>query len=377
MKISLLSYGLNGLPFTLGYAALAKGLLANGIKEIDLAYLDKPTDMDVHSMFPAAVRFVRLGSPRSRWSPFAIANYLKEHKPDICISMPIHLNVPAIIGWRMVNGPRPKLIVSERALLSHKVYIQHPHSIVWRLMPMLARTLYPRASGVVCNSSDVAQDLIHNIGVKIASSELKVIVPAIDLDSARSDVDIPPAHPWFHDDGPPIIINVARLSPEKNLTCLINSFAQLRHLVDCRLLILGEGMARAELQSLVQGLGLEHVVSMPGIVENPWVYMAHATVFVMTSKEEAFGRVLVEAMASGTPVIAADAIGGGPRTILDGGRYGILLPNDNPEELVKAMAQVITDSQYRSQLRKLGHERALISEPKTIAKSWLDFASTL
>jgi glycosyltransferase involved in cell wall biosynthesis len=377
MRVSLLTYGLSSRPFTLGYAALAKGLLANGIEEIEFAYLDKSTNPDMQRLFPPEVRFVPLGLRRSRWAPFIVANYLKEHRPDLCISMPIQINIPAIVGWSMLSGSRPKLIVSERATMSYSVFVKNRRSLAWRLLPTLARTFYPRASGVVCNSSDVAQDLVGNIGVKLAPDRLKVIVPAVDVHAVRQEKSLPADHPWFHDGGPPIIITVARLSSEKNLALLVNSFAQLRQQSDCRLLILGEGKVRAELEELVGTLGLEQVVSMPGHVDNPWKYMAHASLFVLTSTAEAFGRVLVEAMACGVPVIATDAIGGGPRTVLDGGRYGILIPTGNQEALVEAMARLMNDGVYRQELCNLGYECVRISDPTAVAKAWLDFATLL
>jgi glycosyltransferase involved in cell wall biosynthesis len=372
MKISLLTYGFGG-AFTLGYAALAKGFLANGIKEVEFVYLDKPTNINLEDAFPPAVRFVRLEAQRARWAPFAVAKYLKEHQPDLCITMPVHMNLAAIVGRSMVSGSRPKLIVSERAIMS----VQNRRSLIRRIIPILARTLYPRASGVVCNSPDVAQDLVQTIGIKIAPNRLKVIVPAVDLDSIKQAKEQPLHHPWFDDNGPPVILNVARLSIEKNLPLLIHSFAHLRQRIDCRLMILGEGSARLELEELARTLGLEQAIVVPGYVENPWAYMARAALFVLTSTEEAFGRVLLEAMACGTPVIATDAIGGGPRTVLDGGRCGTLVPAGNQEALVEAMVQLMNDEQYRQQLCKLGHERTLISEPTAVAKAWLDFATAL
>jgi glycosyltransferase involved in cell wall biosynthesis len=57
--------------------------------------------------------------------------------------------------------------------------------------------------------------------------------------------------------------------------------------------------------------------------------MAKADVFVLPSEEEPFGLVLVEAMACGTPIIATDALGGGPRTILEDGKHGLLIPQND------------------------------------------------
>src|SRR5690606_7014711 len=107
---------------------------------------------------------------------------------------------------------------------------------------------------------------------------------------------------------------------------LIRAFARVRATRnDARLVILGEGEQREEIERLVAELGLKPHVSLPGFVKNPYAYMARAAVFVLSSRWEGFPNVLVEAMAVGVPVVATDCMAG-PAEILENGRYGQLVP---------------------------------------------------
>jgi glycosyltransferase involved in cell wall biosynthesis len=123
---------------------------------------------------------------------------------------------------------------------------------------------------------------------------------------------------------------------------LIRAFALVRSHSDARLLILGEGGQRAMLTELVGAMGLGEVVDLPGRVANPHAYMAQANLFVLSSRYEGFGNVLVEAMACGCPIVATNCLGG-PVDILERGRWGGLAPVGD----IKALAQGILDALSR------------------------------
>ena len=103
-------------------------------------------------------------------------------------------------------------------------------------------------------------------------------------------------------------------------------------------MILGEGEERSKLETLVQELGLEKEVSLPGFVDNPHKYMKRAAVFVLSSKWEGFGNVLVEAMALGTPVVSTNCPSG-PAEILEGGKHGKLVPIGDERKLARAILE--------------------------------------
>jgi glycosyltransferase involved in cell wall biosynthesis len=100
----------------------------------------------------------------------------------------------------------------------------------------------------------------------------------------------------------------------------------------------GEGPQRAELQALIDALGLSARAHLPGQRANPYAYMQRARVFALASRFEGFGNVLVEAMACGAPVVSTDCPVG-PREILDHGRYGRLVPVADEAALAAAIGR--------------------------------------
>jgi glycosyltransferase involved in cell wall biosynthesis len=147
--------------------------------------------------------------------------------------------------------------------------------------------------------------------------------------------------------------------------------------LDAKLLIIGDGPERGNLQELIAALGLKQHVQLPGYSANPWSSMGRADVFVLPSEEEAFGLVLVEAMACGVTVVATDAVGGGPRSILEDGRNGVLVPSHDPHTLARAIIKVISSQDLRNELINAGKRRCKAFQPETIAQQWLSFIEVL
>jgi glycosyltransferase involved in cell wall biosynthesis len=123
-----------------------------------------------------------------------------------------------------------------------------------------------------------------------------------------------------------------------------------------RLLIVGDGDERGELESLTARLGLEQDVRFVGWQGNPWAYMARADVVAVSSRTEAFPCVLTEAMALGVPTVAAEC-SAGIRDCLDGGSAGLLVPPDDPPALARALHRVLTDRALAASLGASGRTR--------------------
>jgi glycosyltransferase involved in cell wall biosynthesis len=135
------------------------------------------------------------------------------------------------------------------------------------------------------------------------------------------------------------IISAGRLSPEKDQRTLVDALAHLIRRGDdgFHLTILGDGPQRDTLVSHAASLGVAGHLHLPGFVRRPLDYMADADIFALSSVREAFGFVLVEALALGLPVVSTDCPYG-PRFILDGGRFGRLVPVGDAEALADALA---------------------------------------
>jgi glycosyltransferase involved in cell wall biosynthesis len=150
------------------------------------------------------------------------------------------------------------------------------------------------------------------------------------------------AHPWFAKKDTPVILGAGRLSQQKDFVNLIRAFSILRQTRHARLVIIGQGPERPELERLVDQLQLREQVDMPGFAANPYALMRRADLFVLSSAWEGLPTVLVEAMACGAPVVATDCPSG-PQEILEGGRHGRLVPVGDSEALGRAMIETLDD----------------------------------
>jgi glycosyltransferase involved in cell wall biosynthesis len=205
---------------------------------------------------------------------------------------------------------------------------------------VLFRLFYPWADAIVAVSQAAAQDIATLSG--IPHERVKVIYNPIMTPSLLEKAQEAPEHPWFTGGQPPVILAVGRLFKVKDFATLIRAFALVRQQCPARLLILGEGEERLALEALTHALSVQEDVAMPGFAANPYAYMKHAAVFVLSSLSESFSNVVVEAMAVGTPVISTD-FAGGTREILDNGRYGALVPVGDAQAMATAICAALDE----------------------------------
>jgi glycosyltransferase involved in cell wall biosynthesis len=202
------------------------------------------------------------------------------------------------------------------------------------------RKLFPQADRIIAISHGVGEDVLRQGGCE--PSQLFVIHnPAVDADLEKRALE-PPGHPWLVDGGPPVVLGVGRLVPQKDFETLLRAFARVRAEMPARLLILGEGREHERLRELAAGLGLGADVDLPGFDPNPVSAMARAGTFVLSSAWEGFGNVVVEALATGCPVVSTDCPSG-PGEILDGGRFGRLVPVGDAEALAEALLATLRE----------------------------------
>ncbi len=244
------------------------------------------------------------------------------------------MNYVNIVGiWaRTLARVDTRLIVNEQNALSLEA--AHSPRRRHRLMPRLIKRFYPWADGVTSVARGTADDLVGTAGV--SPNLIEVVHNPIVTTELRELVAEPLGHPWFGPGQVPVVLGVGRLAPQKDFGMLVGAFARVIVRHPCRLMILGDGPERASLEALVAERGLTGSVDLPGWISNPYPYMAHAGVFVLSSRWEGLPSVLIEALFCEVPVVATDCLSG-PREILDGGRYGALVPVGDEEALAAAI----------------------------------------
>lgn len=323
---------------------LAQGFIERGLA-VDLV-LARATGAFISKLSPQ-VRTIDLKAGPT-WSKFSnladylrtiaslpgLARYLRQEQPIALISAKDHANIAAIWAKQLAQ-------VSTQVLIS--VHVPPSKTSLdgssGKFMPHIVQRVYPKADQIVAVSHGVAGDMSRSL--KIPLEKIKVIYnPVITsevLHKAKESVN----HPWFITRETPIILGVGRLTQQKDFTTLIKSFALVRKQQLCRLVILGDGEQKLQLESLIEQLGLENDVSLPGLTENPYAYMAQSDVFVVSSAWEGLGNVLIEALSLGTPVVSTDCLSG-PREILQDGRLGSLVPVGEAKPLADAILNVLS-----------------------------------
>lgn len=291
-----------------------------------------------------------------------LARYIRKQNPDVLLSALTRANIVAVLATELARTDT-RLVLSERNNLSTR--IAEGSDLRMRIVPKLVGLLYPRADAITAVSKGVADDLAATAG--LPRERITPIPNPTFTDDVLEGRAEQPDHPWFNDDAISVILGVGSLTEQKDFPTLIRAFDRLHDTSQVKLVILGEGPQREELETNVAVRGLQDEVSLPGFVDNPFKYMAAADTFVLSSAWEGLPNVLIEAMACGTPVVATDCPSG-PREILEEGKHGPLVPVGDDEAMATAIDQMLTDPPSEEQL----FARAETYRPGPIAEQYLD-----
>jgi glycosyltransferase involved in cell wall biosynthesis len=284
---------------------------------------------------PERVRIVDLGTRHTYSSLIALVRYLRRHRPAVLLSDKDRVNRTALFA-RLLSRSPTRLVLSSGTTIS--IDLQHRGAFERWVQRNSMGKLYPFADNIIVTSRGVADDMSRYTG--LARKRIEVVPSPVIPDSLLEAEMAIPDHPWFENKQVPVILSAGELCTRKDFATLLQAFAQVRQSRRCRLMILGRGKRRQSLLQLAAQLGITDDVELPGFVESPYAYMAHADLFAFTSRWEGLGFVLIEALAVGTPVVSTDCPSG-PSEILAGGRYGPLVDVGDSEALANAMLEVL------------------------------------
>jgi len=272
---------------------------------------------------------------------------LRDAGPDVLISIGALPNFAALA----VNaGRRTKLVLSERA---------DPRVMSGRRFSFLRNLVYRvrRADGFVV----LTQDAARVVGEWMDRASVHVIpnpAPVVDTLRPRGG------------SGERMLLAMGRLVPQKGFDVLLDAWALVApQFPSWRLTIVGEGADRADLETRTRRLGIEASVDMPGFDPQPFAVMARAEVFVLSSRYEGFGQVLLQAMTCAVPVISTDCPSG-PAEIMRDGVDGVLVPVGDASALAGAMTRLMSDAGLRDRMGASARERSEAFAPERVWAMW-------
>jgi glycosyltransferase involved in cell wall biosynthesis len=300
-------------------------------KGIEVTLLLHSTRGDLHSFLPDDLRVIEFNTSRTLYDLIPLWRYLRRERPDVLMSSLDHNNIIAALACGL-SGTNAASVVSQHNSLSDEA---RELGFKYRVVPQFYRLFKRFMRQVVCVSQGVADDLVATCG--ISRDVVNVIYnPIIDNDFfMRSREEV--VHPWFGNPEVPVFVTAGRLVLQKDHETLLKAFALLLQKRRARLLILGTGPRREILEAMANSLGIREAVDFLGFQPNPLPFFRQADAFVLSSRHEGLGNVIVEALACGTPVISTDCPHG-PAEILENGKNGILVPVGDPGALADAMA---------------------------------------
>lgn len=171
-----------------------------------------------------------------------------------------------------------------------------------------------------------------------------------------------------------VIVNVGRLSKQKNQILLICAFAKISlEFTDYNLEIYGDGELEESLNDLIKSFNLTQRVFLKGSCIDVWEHIKDASLFVLSSDYEGIPNVLIEAMAIGLPCISTDCKPGGARTLIKNGYNGIITSRGNADELSEAMRRLLIDVSYAAKIGDNARAVAEVLSPVSIYNEWENF----
>lgn len=330
MKITLLlpRFAITGVP--LAQVRFARALAARGHSvTLIVGFVDDEYSLPVID----DIEIISWGLPKVRSMLRPLVRYLRLEKPDIVFSAEDHMNTLSQIAAVLARS-NVKISGSSR-VTPFDTYSNRLFSKRW-VLKQLTRAMMWRADALTC----VSKDMVLQYRQVFAKPSHVCVYNIVDDLYSRTRMQEAVDHEWLCDKTLPVLVAAGRLAPWKGFADLIEAMALVKEKRQARLLILGDGPLREELQHQIESKGLINEVQLVGYVENPLKYFSYADVFVLSSLVEGLPNVLVEAMMCGCTPVSTDCPTG-PREVLQDGKYGYLVPIRDHVAMAAAIEQAL------------------------------------
>lgn len=282
---------------------------------------------------------------------FRLEQLIRRHRASILFSSLPWPN--SLAAFRMALGSRSLVWVASEHNNPLIQFARYSAAIRFKRMVIL-KHFYRRAASIVCVSEGLRTALSGITGLPL--ERFRTINNPIEMASSLLP-DTEARDEYLGRNEPMHLLCCGRLHHQKGFDVVLRALAQVQTRPVPHLTILGGGPEETVLRRLRHELGLDDQVTLPGFVDSPWQEMRKADIFVLGSRWEGFGNVLVEAMASGLPVISTDCEFG-PGEIIQHDVNGVLVPPEDPVALARAIDGLIADPQRAGRLGRAGQLRA-------------------
>jgi glycosyltransferase involved in cell wall biosynthesis len=302
----------------------------------------------------------------------ATRRLIDAERPDVVMAISSEVNWALWLACVLARHRVPVILNEQGSPSGWLALLSETNPLRARLVTLGYRMLHGRwAARVVCVSEAVRQDLIDTFDSN--PLDLVTIPNPLDIRAVREAAAERVTDSALTGDAP-IVVSTGRFFFQKGYDVLIRAFAVVARESEARLVIVGDGPERPALEGLIDEFGISARCFLVGYRDNPFPLVARGTVFALPSRTEGFGYVLVEAMALGVPVVTTDAAG--PAEIVDGGRYGEVVPIDDHDALAKAVLFLLRDHDRRRELINAASSRVEQYASDRVVRTYLDlFAS--
>jgi len=293
---------------------------------------------------------------------FPLLRYIQKSNPDYIISAMWPLTSVSILAW-MFSGRNGKLFVSDHINLTQELNnIKFPIF----LASLIIRLTYRYSSGIIAVSLGVKEDIVKMS--KLSKERIKLIYNPVASGKTYKIATNLERHKLWGYSSEFNVVSVGSFKKQKDYCTLIRAFSLIQNEVNGKLVILGDGPQRGEMENLITKLGMKKYILLPGFTVNPYPWYLSADLFVLSSIYEGFGNVIVEALECGLPVVSTDCQSG-PREILENGKYGTLVSVGD----IQAIANAIKNHVGKKFNNKKFIERALDFSIPGISDEYLKY----
>ena len=299
--------------------------------------------------------------------PLRLYKLIRQISPDVIISNMDLTNISIILSKRIFRFKIPLIISTHTnpkiAYRKRKTYIN-----------ILLKIFYfSKFIDKIITVSKEIQNIFEN-EYKIDKNKLETIYNSIDFERINElkKEKIFNSNDIFYDNNIIKFITIGRLREVKGHKYLIDAFSEVKKQVpNSKLIIIGEGPLRRELEEKIKEIDLNNDVILLGFKKNPFKYLVNSDIFVFSSLYEGFPTVLLEALACGLPIISTDCKTG-PREILDNGKYGFLVKVMDIQDLKIKMISLAKNKDLIGYYTKDSLKRADSFDIKKIVDKWIE-----